>query len=47
MLCAQTGHHDVVDVHVALCARQRNHAVVTSDPDDIACIDSSLTIFAV
>jgi hypothetical protein len=47
MLCAQTGHHDVVDVHVALCARQRNHAVVTSDSSDIARVDSSLTILAV
>lgn len=47
MLCAQTGHDDVVDVHVALCARQRNHAVVTSDPDDIARVDGSLAILAV
>lgn len=47
MLCAQTGHDDVVDVHVALCARQRNHAVVTSDSSDIARVDSSLTILAV
>jgi len=43
-LCAQSGHGDVIDVHVALCARQRNHAVVTSDPEDIARIDASLPL---
>jgi hypothetical protein len=34
----------VVDVHVALCARDRHHAVVTSDPDDIARIDPTLRL---
>lgn len=29
-LCGRTGHADVVDVHVAVCARERNHAVVTT-----------------
>jgi len=28
-MCAATGHHDVIDVQVALCARERGHAVVT------------------
>lgn len=41
-ICAERGHHDVVDVHVALCARERHHAVVTSDPDDMTCIDPTL-----
>jgi predicted nucleic acid-binding protein len=41
-ICAQTGHTDVIDVHVALCARERDHAVVTSDPADIARIDPTL-----
>ena len=39
LMCAVTNHDDVVDVHVVLCARQRHHAVVTSDPRDIARID--------
>lgn len=43
-LCAETGHDDVVDVHVALCARERGHAVVTSDPDDITRIDRMLPL---
>jgi predicted nucleic acid-binding protein len=47
LLCAATGHHDVIDVHVALCARVRGHAVVTSDLDDIARVDPSLVIIRV
>jgi len=42
LMCAVSGHADVVDVHVVLCARQRQHAVVTSDPGDIARIDPSV-----
>jgi hypothetical protein len=47
LVCAATGHHDVIDVHVALCARERGHAVVTSDLDDIARVDPSLVIISV
>jgi hypothetical protein len=46
-MCAQSGHNDVIDVHVALCARERRHAVVTSDPDDIAKVDPSLALLRV
>ena len=46
-LCADTGHADIVDVHVALCARQREHAVVTSDPYDLARIDPALPLIHV
>jgi hypothetical protein len=41
-MCAATGHDDVVDVHVVLCARQRHHAIVTSDPHDIARVDPTV-----
>lgn len=47
LLCARTGHSDVIDVHVALCALQRRHAVVTSDPDDMARIDPGLPVIRV
>jgi predicted nucleic acid-binding protein len=47
LICAATGHHDVIDVHVALCARERGHAVVTSDLDDIARVDPTLVIISV
>lgn len=44
LMCARTGHDDVIDVHVALCARERGHAVVTSDPGDISRIDPTLPL---
>jgi hypothetical protein len=47
LLCARTGHDDVIDVHVALCARERRHAVVTSDPDDLSRIDAGLPLIRV
>ncbi len=47
LLCARTGHDDVIDVHVALCARERRHAVITSDPDDMARIDPALPVIRV
>lgn len=45
--CAATGHDDVVDVHVAVHAREQNHLVVTSDPDDLHRIDPSLELVVV
>jgi hypothetical protein len=42
LMCAAAGHDDVVGVHVVLCARQRHHAIVTSDPRDIARIDATV-----
>ena len=47
LLCARTGHNDVIDVHVVMCARERRHAVVTSDPDDLSRIDPGLPIISV
>ena len=47
LVCARTGHHDVIDVHVALCARERGHAVVTSDPGDLARIDPALPVIRI
>jgi predicted nucleic acid-binding protein len=46
-ICAETGHRDIVDVHVALCARERAHAVVTSDTDDLARVDPTLPLIQV
>ena len=46
-MCADIGHADIVDVHVALCARERDHAVVTSDPADLARIDPGLPLIHV
>ena len=37
-------HPDIVDVHVALVAAERGHAVLTSDDADIARVDSRLVL---
>ena len=42
--CASTGSTDIVDVSVAICASDRRHTVITSDPGDIAAIDPALTL---
>ncbi len=44
--CAATGVTDVIDISVALSARDRGHAVVTSDPGDIRAADPSLTVLS-
>lgn len=45
--CASARATDVVDVSVAICARDRGHPVITSDPGDIAAIDPALTLVPV
>jgi len=47
VLCGMCGHSGVVDVSVALCARQRHTPVVTSDSGDIRRVDPSLPLFEV
>lgn len=42
--CAATRSADIVDMSVAICAGDRGHPVITSDPGDIAAIDPSLTL---
>lgn len=42
--CASSGSMDVVDVSVAICAHDRGHPVITSDPSDIAAIDPALKL---
>jgi predicted nucleic acid-binding protein len=43
-LCARTKTRDVVDASVAIVARQHRALVLTSDPDDILRLDSSLRV---
>lgn len=47
IVCARSGHEDVIDVHVAICARERRHTVVTSDPDNLLRIDPELPVIRV
>jgi hypothetical protein len=44
--CAATGISDVVDVSVALCARDRGHPVLSSDPEGIRAAEPSLKVLA-
>jgi hypothetical protein len=39
-----TSHPDIVDVHVALAAAERGHAVLTSDDADIAAVNPDLVL---
>ena len=45
-LCGATGTSDIIDASVALAARSRGAAVVTSDPDGIRNLIPSLTVAA-
>lgn len=47
LLCGRSGHADIVDVHVVLDARDRDHVAVTSDPDDLRRIDPELPLITV
>ncbi len=44
VLCGRAGTHDVVDASVVLCARRRQHAVVTGDSADLARLDPGLRL---
>lgn len=47
LLLAKSGTSDVVDAHVALLARRLRATVVTSDPEDLTALDSTLIFVAV
>lgn len=47
LLCALSQTADVVDASVVVCARDRRHRVVTSDPSDIRRLDPSLDVVPV
>ena len=46
-LCGIRKSRDVVDASVVLCARARDNAVVTSDPDDLRRLDPVIRLIAV
>jgi len=43
-LCGKSGVHDVVDASVVLLARRHVASVVTSDPEDLRRIDSTVAL---
>ena len=47
LLLARTATADIVDAHVAVCARRAGQAVVTSDPDDLRRIAPELHLVVV
>jgi hypothetical protein len=46
-LCGIAGTNDVVDASVVICARARQHGVLTSDPKDLRRLDETLTLITV
>ena len=46
-LCGRAGVSDIVDASVVLCARQRNHAVITSDPGDLVRLDPHVPLITI
>lgn len=44
LLCARSGHADIVDVHVAFEGMLRRAKVVTSDPDDLRKVEPRLAL---
>jgi len=44
IMIGKTSHQDIVDVHVALAAAARGHAVLTSDDADIAGVNPGLVL---
>ena len=47
LLLSLSGTSDIADAHVVICARRRNQAVVTSDPDDLKLLAPELQLISV
>jgi hypothetical protein len=47
VLCGRSGTADVIDASVVLCAREREHKVLTSEPDELLKLDASLDLHVV
>ena len=46
-LCGATNTSDIVDASVVIVARQHRDPIVTSDPNDLRCLDAAATIISV
>jgi len=46
-LCGVSKTRDVIDASVVLCARARDHSVLTADPGDLRRLDPSLRVVAI
>ena len=47
LLLAASRTADIADAHVVICARRYAQAIATSDPDDLARLDSSVQLIVV
>jgi hypothetical protein len=47
ILLATSGTTDITDAHVIICARRNAEPIITSDPDDLAGLDSSVRLIVV
>ena len=45
--CGSTGHSDIVDASVVLCALERGHHIVTSDPHDIGLLAPTAALITI
>jgi len=45
-VCGRAGTVDIVDASVVICARDRGHAVISGDPEDLTALDSTLPLVA-
>lgn len=46
-LCGVAQTDDVVDASVVLCARRHQHAVITSDPEDLRRLDAEVELIRI
>ncbi len=47
VLCGAAGHPDVIDASAIICARERNHSIVTSDRGDMTKLDPKAALIEV
>lgn len=47
VLLAASATKDIVDAHVVVCARRKGQAILTSDPQDLRRLDSTIPLVAV
>jgi len=46
-LLTATGTADIADAHVVICARRASQDIVTSDPDDLRVLDSTIRLITI
>lgn len=44
ILLARSGTRDIADAHLVICARRNRQPIVTSDPDDLRRLDSTVEL---